>query len=191
MIDVAISHIASELNQYIRRTFSLSEDMVVISNLLELDGTVSAHVNNKLALFLVNVEKDNTPQQQAHLNAPGVERSVVSTPPLYLNLYLMVAGNFNGSNYSEGLKFVSTAVSFFQRQPVMDRYNTPALDKRIEKLVLDIENMNMQDLSSMWGMLGGKYLPSVLYKVRVVMFDAGDIQSQSTLVKKPGLAVGV
>ncbi len=190
MIDAAVGHIASELNQYIRRTYSLSEDMVVISNLLELDSTVSVQVNNKLALFLVNIEKDTTPQQQGHLAAPGVERSVVSTAPLYLNLYLMVAGNFSGGNYSEGLKFISTAVSFFQRQPMMDQHNTPALDKRIEKLMLDIENMSMQDLSSLWGMLGGKYLPSVLYKVRMVTFDAGDVQQQSHLMKKPEFLLG-
>lgn len=190
MIDAAVGHIASELNQYIKRTFSLSEDMVVISNLLELDGSVSVQVNNKLAIFLVNVEKDSMPQQMGHLNASGAVRSTVSGAPLYLNLYVMVAGNFSGSNYSEGLKFISTVVSYFQRQPMMDQHNTPALDKRIEKLMLDIENMSIQDLSSMWGMLGGKYLPSVLYKVRMVTFDAGDIQQQSHLLRKPEFMLG-
>lgn len=189
MIDAAVSHIASELNQHIRRMFSLNEDMAVLSNLLELDGSVSLHVNNKLALFLVNIEKDTTPQQQAQHNMPGAGRAVVTATPLHLNLYLMIAGNFSGDNYSEGLKFISTAISFFQRQPVMDQQNTPALDKRIVKLVLDIENMGMHDLSSMWGMLGGKYLPSVLYKVRMVTFDAGDVQQQSHLLKKPDSSV--
>jgi len=190
MIDAAIGHIATELNQYIRRSFSLNEDMVVVSNLLEQDGTVSVHVNNKLALFLVNIEKDTTPQQQTQFSRPGAERHVESVQPLHLNLYLMIAGNFSGSNYSEGLKFVSAAVSFFQRQPVMDRSSTPALDSRIERLALDVENMSMQDLSSMWGMLSGKYLPSVLYKVRMVTFDAGDIERQSSLLKQPVFVVG-
>ncbi len=190
MIDAAIGHVATELNQYIRRTFSLSEDMVVISNLLEQDGALSVQVNNKLALFLVNIEKDTTPQQVAPSFGPGAERLVESTPPLHLNLYLVIAGNFSGSNYTEGLKFISAAVSFFQRQPMMDQNTTPGLDRRIARLMFDIENTSMQDLSSMWGMLSGKYLPSVLYKVRMVTFDAGDIERQSSRLQKTSFAVG-
>lgn len=190
MIDAAIGHVASELNQHIRRSYALNEDMVVISNLLEQDGSVSVHVNNKLVLFLVNIEKDTTPHSPRRAASPTTERNIVSTEPLYLNLYLMVASNFSGGNYNEGLKFISTAISFFQRQPVLDRYSSPALDHRIERLMFDIENLSMQDLSSMWGMLSGKYLPSVLYKIRMVTFDAGDIQQQSDLLKQPAVAVG-
>ncbi len=190
MIDAAIDHIATELNQYVRRTFSLNEDMVVVSSLLEQDGAVSVPVYNKLVLFLVNIEKDTTPQQRKPHTHTDVARVIESSPPLHLNLYLMVAGNFSGGNYAEGLKFISAAVSFFQRQAVMDRTSTPALDRRIERLMLDVENMSMQDLSSMWGMLGGKYLPSVLYKVRMVTFDAGDIERQSSRLQKPSLVMG-
>ncbi|VAW84536.1 FIG00487673: hypothetical protein [hydrothermal vent metagenome] len=190
MIDAAIGHIASELNQHIRRTYSLSEDMVVVSNLLEQDGSVSVHVNNKLVIFLVNIEKDTVPQQPAHMARPDGGRSVVSSAPLYLNLYVMVAGNFSGSNYTEGLKFISTAISFFQRQPMLDQKNTPALDKRIERLMLDIENQGMHNLSGLWGMLSGKYLPSVLYKMRVVTFDADDVQQQDSAMTKPEFKLG-
>ncbi|MCF6324572.1 MAG: DUF4255 domain-containing protein [Gammaproteobacteria bacterium] len=190
MIDAAIGHIASELNQHIRRTYSLSEDMVVVSNLLEQDGSVSVHVNNKLVIFLVNIEKDTVPQQPAHMARPDGGRSVVSSAPLYLNLYVMVAGNFSGSNYTEGLKFISTAISFFQRQPMLDQQNTPALDKRIERLMLDIENQGMHNLSGLWGMLSGKYLPSVLYKMRMVTFDADDVQQQDSAMTASEFTLG-
>ncbi len=190
MIDAAIGHIASELNQHIRRTYSLNEDMVVVSNLLEQDGSVSVHVNNKLVIFLVNIEKDTVPQQPAHMARADGGRSVVSSAPLYLNLYVMVAGNFSGSNYTEGLKFISTAISFFQRQPMLDQHNTPALDKRIDRLMLDIENQGMHNLSGLWGMLSGKYLPSVLYKIRMVTFDADDVQQQDSAMTKSEFRLG-
>ena len=190
MIDAAIGHIASELNQHIRRTYSLSEDMVVVSNLLEQDGSVSPHVNNKLVVFLVNIEKDTVPQQPVHMARPGGGRTVVTSAPLYLNLYVMVAGNFSGSNYTEGLKFISTAINFFQRQSMMDQQNTPALDKRIERLMLDIENMGMHNLSGLWGMLSGKYLPSVLYKMRMVTFDADDVQQRESPMTKSEFTLG-
>jgi len=55
MIDSAISLITSQLNQYLRRTFDLTEDIVAVSNILEQDGTVPPHVDNKLVAFLVNI----------------------------------------------------------------------------------------------------------------------------------------
>ena len=66
MIHAAVSHIASQFNQFLRRSYDLGEDMVVVSNILEQDGTLSPNVNNKLAMFLVNVEKDSTAFRQGN-----------------------------------------------------------------------------------------------------------------------------
>jgi hypothetical protein len=181
VIYAAVSHISNQLNQFLKRSFDLNEDVVVMSNILEQDGTLAANIASKLVVFLVGVEKETTVTRQG--GDAGFSASTATYPPLYLNLYVMVAANFSSANYSEGLKFLSNAISFFQRQPMFDHQLTPDLDKRISKLVLDIENLNMQDLSSLWGMLSGKYQPSILYKVRMVSFDSGDIRSQLTPIK--------
>ncbi len=101
----------------------------------------------------------------------------------------MVAGYFNGNNYPEALKFLSNTISFFQRLPVMDHENTPGLDSRIEKLILDIENLNIKDLSTLWSAITGKYLPSVIYKVRMVAFDSGDVRLRTPLIEEIQSAV--
>lgn len=187
MIHAAVSHIANQLNQFLKRTFDLGEDVVVLSNLLEQDGTVAPNINNKLVVFLVNVEKDPVAPRQANIGSFDLSSSY---PPLFLNLYVMVAGNFGSSNYPEALKYLSNAASFFQRQPVFDHQITPELDRRISKLALDIENLNFQDLSSLWGALSGKYLPSILYKVRMVTFDSGDILTKINPIKGYEASVG-
>lgn len=189
MINAAVSHLASQLNQFLRRTFDLNEDIVVVSNLLEQDGSVAPHVNNKIVIFLTNIEKDTTPFRQSSSATGDDGRILMSTPPIYLNLYVMVAANFSGSNYSEALKFISNAIGFFQKQAVFDHSSTPDLDRRIEKLVLDIENLKIQDLSNLWGLLSGKYLPSVLYKVRMVALDAGDVVAQVPMVRDPQTSI--
>lgn len=181
MIHAAVSHIASQLNQFLKRSFDLGEDVVVMSSILEQDGTVAPNINNKLVVFLVNLQKDPTAPRQGNLGS--FDLSASAYPPLFLNLYVMVAANFGAGNYPEALKFLSNAVSFFQRQPVFDHQITPELDRRIDRLALDIESLNFQDLSSLWGSLSGKYLPSVLYKVRMIAFDSGDVLSQITPVK--------
>lgn len=179
MIDAAMTLISNQLNQYLQRTFDLAEDVVVVSNILEQDGTLQSHVDNKLAMFLVNIEKDEFPHRRhPEGGAVGADRAVLGYPPVYLNLYVMFAGNFSGGNYMESLKFISNTINYFQRRPVFDHDNTPDLDSRIEKLVLDIENLGITDLANLWGILSGKYMPSILYKVRMVGFDSGDVVTQ-------------
>lgn len=185
MIDSAITHLAGQLNHYLRRTFALNEDIVVVSNLLDQNGNVASHISNKLVLFLINIEKDTGPFRQPRGVHPGAENSPAGHPPIFLNLYVMVAGHFGGQNYPEALKFISNTISFFQRRPVFDHQNSPDLDQKIDRLVLEIENLNIKDLSSLWGVLSGKYLPSVLYKIRMVTFDSDDIVKQVPTFKAP------
>lgn len=189
MIDSAISHIASQLNQSLKRSFDLHEDIVVVSNILEQDGSVVADVNNKIVISLVNLEKESTPLRQSSAVSAIQNRVVVNSPPLYFNIYLLVSACFSGSNYPEALKFISSTISYFQGQPSFDHQSTPDLDRRINKLVLDIENMSFQELSNLWGMVSGRYLPSILYKVRMVTFDSGSVKEQVSRLREPATSL--
>lgn len=184
MINAAITHLANQLNQQFKNNFQLLEDVVVVSNLVELDGSVAANANNKLVLTLVNIEKDSLPYRphQAHR---GNDRLSVHSSPLYLNLYLMMSANFGAGNYAEALKTISQAISFFQQQAVFDRQNSPGLDSRIEKLILDMENLKIPDLNNLWSLMGGRYLPSAFYKVRMITVDAGAIIGQVPMITDP------
>ena len=122
--------------------------------------------------------------QQSAASVSGI-RSVVSNPPIHFNLYLMFASYFSGSNYQEGLKFISQTIGFFQGQNVFTQQNSPGLDRGIEKLVMDIYNLDITELSNLWGVLSGKYLPSVLYKVRMVSVSANAVRGQTAVVSKP------
>ena len=73
---------------------------------------------------------------------------------------------------------LSAAISFFQYTSVFNHNNTPDLDSSVEKLVFEMINLNIQELSQLWGVHGGKYLPSVLYKTRMVTITE-DIIEQS------------
>jgi len=179
-----ITHIAEQLNQYLRNSFDLNEDIVIVSNLIENDGSVVAQSNNKIVVFLANMEKDTMPQRQTQYLSSSNDRLAVSIKPLYLNLSVVIAANFTGANYQESLKFISQVVTFFQQQPVFDHHNSPDLDPRIQKLILDIENVPRHDLSSMWGMFGAKYLPSIIYRVRMATLDGAGIHSQVAAVRQ-------
>lgn len=178
MIDLALSAIAGQLNQALRRAFAVSEDLVVLGNILEQDGHLATVATDKVVVSLVNIERDTTPYQMQA--APGgPQRTPQQAAPVYLTLSVLFAANFASHNYAEALKFISGTIGFFQGRPVMTPANTPELDSRIERLILDLANLSLSDLAHLWGVLSGRYLPSVMYRVRMVAVDLGQLSGQS------------
>lgn len=185
MINQAITSIAAALNQFLRRQFDLAEDIAIPSNVVEQDGTIVPGTDNKILIYLVNVEQENALAAQPGNVATYEGKTERRYPPVHVNLYLMFSANFSGRTYVEALKFLSCVISFFQRRPVLNQTNTPDLDQNILKLTLDIENLNMKDLSSLWTILSGKYMPSILYKVRMITYDADDVTDLIPTVTTP------
>lgn len=183
MIDNAVTQVAGQLNQALRRQFMVTEDLVAVCNLHEQDGTVATQAVNKVAAFLVNIERESVPGGAQGGNVS--QRMMLTAPAVHLNLMVMFAANFGGGNYPEALKFLSSTVSFFQSRPLFNHQNTPDLDARIDKLTFEIENLSISDLSNLWGMLSGKYLPSVLYRARLVSIDGSQISAQLPRVSQP------
>ncbi len=62
-------------------------------------------------------------------------------------------------------------VAYFQSKNVFTRANTPGMDNRIGKLIVEMESPAANKLNNIWTTLGAKYIPSVVYKVRMLSFD--------------------
>jgi hypothetical protein len=178
MIYQSLAHIAAELNQYLRRSSIAGEDIVVLANPVDADGRSDPLSVNKVVLFLAGIARDTV------LSRSGDSRVLARAAPTFLNLHVMVAANFPGRSYAESLKYIARVIAFFQMSPVFDRNNSPALDEGIDKLILDMENLDRRELSNIWGMFGGKYLPSVLYRVRMVSIDAQAVAGRRHLVSE-------
>lgn len=188
MIDAAIAEISGQLNQALRREFpSGSEQRVVVCNLHGQDGTVAVEATEKVVVFLVNVERESVPGggQAGALALRGTGRP----DPVHLNLLVMVAANYGGKNYDQALKQLASAVAFFQARPVFNHQNSPNLDPRIDRLTMEIENLSIADLSNLWGVLSGKYLPSVLYRMRLLCIDAGQVGARAPRITRPEASV--
>ena len=179
MIDLAINHIAFELNQFLRRSSIAGGDMVVLANPVDPEGKPDGSTTNKVVMFLAGIERDTVPGRS------GDSHALARSAPTFLNLYLMVAANFTGKSYPESLKYLARVIAFFQQQPVFDRNSSPDMDAGIDKLVLDMENLDRRELNNIWGMFGGKYLPSVLYRVRMISIDANAVTGRQHTVSEP------
>lgn len=172
MINASLQFLVSQLNQHLRRKFSVQENIAIVSKMMDNDGRESENATNKLVMFLANVEKDSMTQTSTKPEYDGF-RNIIHSKPIFLNLHIVLAANFKASHYEESLKYLSRAVGFFQDHSVFDRTSFPELATGLEKLIVDVENLNLQEMCNLWSLVGCKYVPSVMYKVRTVALGSG------------------
>lgn len=168
MIKEALGFLEKELKSYLSvKLNSGSEDVIKVGNIVKvIDGDGDTSTNATRALIsLVNIEEDRLMKSPDNYRKAD-ERIIYKNPKVYLNLYLLITAK--QADYAEALKVLSYIIQFFQHKFVFDTLNSPLLDPKIERLVLDLHSLNFEQMNHLWGILGGKYMPSVLYKMRVV-----------------------
>jgi hypothetical protein len=183
MIDQVLQYIVVELNRYFKVRFGLNENIVVLSGLVNMDGTPALQQDNKVVLTMLNVEQEKVIATNGNYKTVGDTTSKVS-PPVFVNIYILFSGYFPGSNYAEALKFISGIITFFQANVSLARESGSALPDGIDKLVFDLQKFSYQDLSHIWGMLGSKHMPSVGYKLRMLMINDNQLREQLPIVQE-------
>jgi hypothetical protein len=183
MLYKALSFLTTELNEYLRRAYQLQEDRAVLSAHVTPEGTVATGIVNKVSVSLVNLAPESTVRNMQPERVGNGELRL--NPAVKLNLWVLFAANF--SDYEESLKFLSSTLAFFQGRPVFTPQNSPRLDRTFDRLVLELENMTYHELSNLWGVLGSKYTPSAVYKVKLVTIQDGAVQDRTPAVTGLGI----
>lgn len=185
MIDRAVGFVAQRLNAHLKGRFGVADDIVATSALSDAEGKTPAAVRNRLAVFVTGITHDTMSRGLPGRLPVVAGRMAVNPAPVHLTVHLMLASSFDAENYLESLKILSHAVQFFQVHPVFDRLSAPEMDRSIEQLSFEIENLDTDGRSQLWGILGGRYLPSVLYRMRTVTIDAGALVAESLVIRAP------
>jgi hypothetical protein len=177
MLDRTLGFLLAQLNDHLGTRYPSKEPHVVVSSLSTMEGTVPPEIANRVVLTLVNVEREG-----AAGPAPGPIRTengtfVRTSPPLNVNLYVLVSASF-GSNYAEALKLLSAVLGYFQGKPAFNAQSAPTFPKGLERLTMEIVNLDVQGVNNLWGNLGVKYLPSVLYKARMFTMQEAWVTEQ-------------
>lgn len=63
MIHASINYLTRQLNQYLKNTLNLHDDVVVIANPADDDGKMFPLAKNKLVVFLSNIEREMLPHR--------------------------------------------------------------------------------------------------------------------------------
>lgn len=179
MIYEALTCITEEISEFFRTKLRINEEKIVLSGLINQDGTVAIQGENKVIVTLVNIEKEPAVKGAAGGAAKTFSNS---STPVSINLYVLFSAYFSSANYPEALRFLSFVIAFLQDKAVFSQSNTPRLDESIEKLSFELESVGSEKMNNIWSTLGAKYMPSALYKIRMLTYDSLSIKEYRPVV---------
>jgi len=151
----------------------LSKNIILDNIALWESGAQEAdRLDGKVVLTLINVEEESTMK-----NTPSVKvvngKTEYFNPPVNVNLFLLISANC--STYDISLNSISRTIEFFQGKKIFTSSNTvynrsnPSIHPPDHfKFVVDLFTPGFETLNNIWGMLGGRQLPSALYKIQIV-----------------------
>jgi hypothetical protein len=185
-------------------------NVVMLGNISALDSNQQGEnsLNNKLVISLVNIEEESTLKNgQRFIKNPLSSGIEYIQPPVHLNLYVLISATLPNSassdDYERALDRLSLVIEFFQAKKSFTVKNSPQSDfldnagNETDPLTLDINQsvreemrllpelytLTFEQINHLWGSLGGKQVPFVMYKVRLVKIQ-GRITSEAPLIEE-------
>jgi len=127
-----------------------------------------------VGLMIANIEEEKVFKTQLQKQRRTENDIEVANPEIKLNLYVLAAANpgTNAGSYDTALKRLSGVITYFQGTSYFDKTDYTDLDP-IEYMIVELYSLSFEQQNQLWASLGGKYMPSVIYKVRLVVIDKG------------------
>ena len=194
MIHHALNLLRSELDASISK---LSDEAIIVANVaaIEPNETGDGQLTKRVLISLVNIEEES-----AFKNLPNATKVLTGgvryeNPPVFLNLYLLFSANFPVSNYDRALQLLSEVIQFFQGKRLFNLRNSPGFESGTVptppelvdiQLILDLYTMTFEQINHLWGSLGGKQVPSVMYKCRLIRVQDRRTAGTGALIEELG-----
>lgn len=198
MLRTTLEFLADELKSYVQLKDGAvfrNEINVVPSSLMKPDGTFAVRASQndvtfKIIVTLVNIEEDRVAESQQYFQRVA-DKIRFHNPPVNVNLYVLFSAM--ADNYLSELRLLSYVIGFFQGSPVFDSEKYPHLNGRVEddkpwqkvdKLLVNLHPLTLEQQNNLWAAIGAKYMPSVLYKVRTVTFADTEPKLEAPPIKE-------
>lgn len=182
MIDLAVNFLKEELGRYLganKRSDDLTFDKsdVIINNIANLENDTDGDLKDKVILTMVNLEEESSLKNTNHY-VKSVSGIRYVEPPVFLNMYILISTTLGSSvsAYEFALNRLSLVIQFFQTKRQFCIANSPFFDpgaltdeeKAELQLNVELYTLTFEQINHLWGALGGKQVPSVLYKIRLL-----------------------
>ena len=167
----------------------VDKDFITVANIATLsedDGVLPEKSN--IILSIVNIQEDKTLKNQSIYQKKAVDNTInqFAHPTKYLVFTLLFASyNTDQSKYLDGLGKLQMVIDYFQQNNsfyynIADTVDTevitfPIFDGKTEeekenysKITFNSVSLSLDQTNQMWSYLGSKYMPSVLYEIRIL-----------------------
>ncbi len=75
-------------------------------------------------------------------------------------------------------------MEYFQQQNVFTPQTYPALNAKIKKLIVEFYPLSFEQINHLWSILDGKYIPSVLFKIKQINIDEAFISGEGQPIQE-------
>ena len=188
MISKAINLILSQINQFIPP--GAGGDEVITGNIAFNESPDQNQLQNHVVASLVNVEEESTMKNGAFLRK-GINTVTYTEPAVNLNLYLLFSALYD--NYVTALDRLSDVIRFFQHRKSFSVDSAGVLPAGIDPtdpqdasiyLTPEFYTLTFEQINHLWGALGGKQMPFVMYKIRLITIDQESTTGDGPLIQE-------
>lgn len=177
MIDQAMTFLKDQLNQYLQLQASTTDLEVADTTdpkaeVKFINGDNPEAVKfaiNSITPMLVNLEEERMlrPADRFEVTISNGLK-IGGSPEIRLNLFVLFVASFQ--DYMQSMMALSRVIRFFQSHSVFDHKNSPNLSQDIERLIVELNTLSFNEQNEIWNALRRTYLPSALYKIRMIVF---------------------
>lgn len=173
---------------------------IVIENIGLFETDNGSNLDDSIVITVVNIEEESTLKNGSTYKRWPDGMARYENRPVYLNLYVLFTANFPGgvapnNNYIQSLQRLARVIEFFQGKnvftPATSPVPLPAILTDLSKpevanlkLSAEIYTLTFEQINHLWGSLGGRQIPFVMYKVRLVMITEGSIRKEVPLIQE-------
>ena len=184
MIDQTFNFLKNGLNSFLVSHMDLqpSDRKVNISGLIKQDGKFhEGFESDSVSLVLTSIQEETAYQPvKAYIEKNNKTHSTSRT--IFFNLHVLTVFHF--SVYEESLKFLSATLQYFQSNPSFNSDNSVSFEiDGIEKINVKLISQTQEQQNHLWGTLGAKYMPSLLYKVSLLQLSDSQIKKEIPSVR--------
>lgn len=167
MLDSTLEFFKKELTDYFIKMGSAKPKIGYPDSTIG-DGQSISFPDESMSIMMVNMEQDHSLRQAERYRYEKDGKIFNGFPEIRLNLFLLFVAN--RKNYVTSMKMLSMVIRYFQNQLVFDRRNVKQLPKGVEKLTVELVTLPFNQQNDIWNGLRTAYLPSLLYKVRMLVY---------------------
>lgn len=183
MIYEVLQVVTEEVNAYFGTT------AITLENIANVDQQDGDSESQGVFLTLLNMKEEYALKNRSNNHISGTDVNY-KNPKVSLNLYLLFSAN--NSTYKESLKSIAKVIEFFQGKKIFTQDNTnfkkegELLDVKNFRFVVELFTPTFEELNFIWGTLGGKQYPSVIYKVALIEIERDVVVRKGAVISSLG-----